>query len=308
MLPLKLADADYAARAVSPFLEMGAYEALWCQSGVTFKRMAGRFSECPDCMPSMFVPRDEAREHAEFVTHTFAEAGIGRFGVQIRGTCEYPDKLMDAAYPVELLYYQGSWDLAHSPSVAVVGTRKPSPEGLSRTRRLVRCLVQDGITVVSGLAAGIDRQAHETALEENGQTFAVIGTPLSSVYPKEHDNLQRRLAEQFLVVSQVPVKRYGQQDYRANRTFFPERNITMSALTDATVIVEASDTSGTLHQARAALRQNRKLFILDNCFRNGDLTWPAVMESKGAIRVKDYDDIQEHLGFPSSHGRRLEQG
>ena len=160
---------------------------------------------------------------------------------------------------------------------------------------MVRELVKDGYTVVSGLAAGIDRVAHETAIEEGGRTIAVIGTPLSHAYPKANQELQRDIAKNFLVVSQVPVKRYESQDYRRNRSFFPERNVTMSALTEATVIVEASETSGTLIQARAAIKQGRKLFILDNCFQNSRLTWPQRFAQRGGIRVKEYDDIRERL-------------
>ena len=86
---------------------------------------------------------------------------------------------------------------------------------------------------MSGLAAGIDRAVHDTAIEHRGRTVAVIGTPLSRVYPKEHEELQRCIADDFLVISPVPVKRYESQDYRRNRFFFPERNAVMSALTEA---------------------------------------------------------------------------
>jgi len=117
--------------------------------------------------------------------------------------------------------------------------------------------VRVGWTIVSGLAEGIDTVAHTTALELGGRTIAVIGTPISESYPKSNAELQARIAKDFLVVSQVPIERYGHQIWKQNRGFFPERNVTMSALTEATVIVEASNTSGTLIQARAALRQNR---------------------------------------------------
>lgn len=304
MLGLAIDNNDFVTGAVSPFLEMGAYEALWCEKGATFKRMAERFAQCKDCLPSHFVDPAVAYEHAQFVTDTFEHAGVTNYGVQIHGAGEYPLKLRDAAHPVEMIYYQGWLDLAHSPAIAVVGTRNPTREGLKRTEKLVRLLVKDDFTVVSGLAAGIDRKAHETALNVDGRTFAVIGTPLSEAYPKENADLQRYLGENFLIVSQVPVQHYGRQDYRSNRSFFPERNITMSALTDATVIVEASDTSGTLHQARAAIRQNRKLFILDNCFVNPKFTWPARMEQKGAIRVREYDDILQHLSPEMDENRR----
>ncbi len=287
--------AFFDARATSPFLEMGAYEALWSEPTATFKSLAKRFASHPGCVPSNFVSLNEARECAAFVKRRFDAAGVRRFGVRVYGAGEYPEMLRDAAYPVEAFYYQGGWDLVYSRLVAVIGTRKPSREGASRARRLVRALVADDFTVVSGLAAGIDRVAHETAIEERGRTIAVLGTPLSHVYPKENANLQRHIAENFLLISQVPLKRYESQDYRHNRGFFPERNVTMSALTEATIIVEAEEKSGTLIQARAALHQGRKLFVLDSCFRDSRLTWPRKLVEKGAIRVRDYDDVRQRL-------------
>ena len=295
---LKFESTDFEVRAVSPFREMGAYEALWSERDASFKSLYERFAERPGSVPSDFIPPTEAEACAHFVKRRFEEAGVETFGVRVHGAGEYPERLRDAAYPVALLYYQGWWDLAYSRSVAVVGARKPSREGLARTRRLVRALVADDFTVVSGLAAGVDRVAHDTALEENGRTIAVLGTPLSHAYPRAHEALQRHLARHFLVISQVPLRRYESQDYHRNRLFFPERNVTMSALTEATLIVEASETSGTLIQARAALRQHRKLFVLDSCFRNPLLTWPVRLAEQGAIRVRDYDDVRHHLSGP----------
>lgn len=299
-MQLELDSADFRVKAVSPLREMGAYEVLWSVPSTTFKSLSERFAQRPGSVPSDFVTDVEADACASYVKRRFAEAGVERFGVRVHGAGEYPPQLRDAAHPVELLYYQGWWDLAASPSVAVVGTRKPSPHGLARTRRLVRALVADGYTVVSGLAAGIDRTVHETAIRAGGRTIAVIGTPLSHAYPKENNELQQRIAAQFLVISQVPLKRYESQDYRRNRLFFPERNVTMSALTEATVIVEAGETSGTLIQARAALAQGRKLLLLDSCFRNPQITWPARFSKLGAVRIRTYDDIQKHLS-PASH-------
>jgi DNA processing protein len=296
MVPeLTLESNDFEARAISPLEELGAYEALWDEPKTTFKTLSDKFAARPGAVPSDFVPPAKARECAAFVQEKFQQAEITRFGVRVHGAGDYPEKLRDAAHPIELLYYQGWWDLVESRCVAVVGTRKPSPEGIVRTRRLVRELVKDQFTVVSGLAAGVDRVAHETAIECEGRTIAVIGTPLSHAYPRENADLQQRIARDFLLISQVPVRRYETQDYRMNRLFFPERNVTMSALTEATIIVEAGDTSGTLIQARAALQQGRKLFILDSCFRNPLISWPQKFADKGAIRVMDYNDIRHHL-------------
>ena len=296
---LALEANDFTARAISPLRELGAYEALWDKPDTTFKTLSEKFAARPDALPSDFVPADKARECADFVQRRFQEAEVTRYGVRVHGAGEYPRRLRDAAHPIELLYYQGWWDLADSRSIAVVGTRKPTRDGIARTKKLVKALVKDDFTIVSGLAAGVDTVAHETAIAEGGRTIAVIGTPLSGVYPRENALLQRKIANEFLVISQVPVKRYERQDYRMNRLFFPERNITMSALTEATIIVEAGETSGTLIQARAALQQGRELFILDNCFRKG-LSWPQKFADKGAVRAVDYDDIRRHLS-PTAH-------
>lgn len=288
------------ARTVSPYREMGAYEALWDQDGTTFRRLARRFAEAPDSLPSDLVPASEAEPYAAMVCQRFEQAGVGRFGVRVFGEAEYPVRLRDATYPVELLYFAGRWELAWEISVAVVGTRRASPEGLARTRKLVKSLVADGYTVASGLASGIDTAAHKAAIEAGGETLAVIGTPLSAVYPKENTSLQQLIADQHLLVSQVPVGRYEKRDYRWNRVFFPERNATMSALAVATVIVEAGPTSGALIQARQALQQGRKLFVLDSCFRRG-LEWPERLLALGAVRVKEYGEIQGQLP-PASDG------
>jgi DNA processing protein len=138
-------------------------------------------------------------------------------------------------------------------------------------------------------------RCHNLTIENNAPTVAVIGMPLSQCYPKENQQLQEWIAKNHLLISQVPVCRYAEQDFRANRFFFQERNITMSALSEATAIVEASDTSGTLIQARGAIKQGRKLFIMESCFNKAELKWPARFEQQGAIRVKDYDDTRAHL-------------
>ncbi|MCP5348410.1 MAG: DNA-processing protein DprA [Gammaproteobacteria bacterium] len=285
-------DAEFKGhRTISPFRELGAYETLWKDSKANFKTIAEKFADKPGAVPSDFVSHEEADTNAEYVFEKL-HAGVTKFGVRVHGAAEYPEKLRDARHPIELLYYQGWWDLVNSKSVAVVGTRNPTEEGQARTRKLVKALVADDYTIVSGLAKGVDTITHTTAMEQGGRTIAVIGTPLSHTYPKDNIDLQKEIANNFLLISQVPVIRYESQDYRYNRLFFPERNKTMSALTEATIIVEAGETSGTLIQARAALEQGRKLFILDSCFKNKNLTWPARFAEKGAIRVRDYDDIR----------------
>lgn len=288
--------AFLAQKPVDALLEMGAYEYLWQQPNISNKKLAQFFEEHPDQLPSELVDEETARRTAEKVWSELSKKGVKKFGVRLNGTFDYPVRLRDAREPVELIYFQGNWELAEAPRrVAVVGTRKVSNEGAARTRRLAKELVRNDIVVVSGLAQGVDTIAHQTAIAEGGRTIAVIGTPLSEVYPPENAELQQKIASEYLLVSQVPVLRYQDQTWQWNRLFFPERNKTMSALTDATVIVEASETSGTLIQARAALDQGRKLFILESNFNNPAIKWPAKYEKLGAIRVRDFDDILSAL-------------
>jgi DNA processing protein len=293
--PLPLWPAAGPARAISPFLDLGAYEALWIRPGASFRALAALFRDHPGALPSDLVSPEEAERTARAVLARLHAAGVGRFGVRVHGSPEYPARLRDALHPVELLTFQGWWNLVEAPSVAVVGTREPSSEGLARTRRLVHRLVEDGWTVASGLAAGIDTAAHRAALEAGGSTYAVLGTPLSAAYPPENAALQRRLAGDHLVASPVPVELYARQDWRANRRFFPARGIVLSALTAATLVVEAGDTSGTLAQARAALQQGRPLLVLDSCFRAPGLTWPHRYERWGALRVRDLAGLRRAL-------------
>lgn len=286
--------------AMSPMREMGAYEWLWSQDNESlkpsFKAVADLFRQHPGALPSDLVDEDRAMECARRVLARFGRFGVGSFSIRINGVSDYPAPLLDAENPLEFLYFQGEWDLAHSPkSVAIVGTRNPSDEAVRRTRKLVKLLVNDGYTIVSGLAKGIDTEAHKAAIECNGETIAVIGTPLDHVYPKENAELQRRIAQDYLLISQVPVLLYASRSWRWNRLFFPERNVTMSALTQATIIVEAGETSGTLIQARAALAQGRKLFILESNFHKPELTWPRRLADQGAIGIRDFEDIQFHL-------------
>ncbi len=293
-LGLRYEDPRSPARSVSPLLELGAYEALWLDPSASYRRLAARFRAAPEALPSDFVPHERALATAERTVGALKGAGVESFGVRVHGAGEYPERLRDARDPLELLTFQGTWSLVESRCVAVVGTRKASEEGRRRTRALVERLVADDWTVVSGLAAGIDTAAHRTALESGGRTIAVLGTPLTHAYPQENAALQAEIAERFLVVSQVPVLRYAERPTE-RRGYFPERNATMSALSRATVIVEASDTSGTLHQARAALEQGRPLFILESCFQVPGLRWPHRYAERGARRVRDSGDLRQAL-------------
>lgn len=273
--------------------EIIAYEALWKKNGASFKKIASQFAAKQFGKISDSISEMEFNDAYKAFVSVLSDSAIPYYPkAVIKDTFDYPERLLDAQDPLEILYYEGDLTLMDDEkAIAIVGTRNPTHEGKLRAKKLVKELVKRGFTIVSGLAKGIDTIAHQTALEMGGKTIAVIGTPIGQFYPKENKNLQLEIMKNHLVVSQVPFLRYEDQNPSSNRFFFPERNKTMSALTWGTVIVEAGETSGTLVQARAALHQQRKLFILNSCFENPALSWPKKYAKKGAIRVMDMEDI-----------------
>lgn len=189
----------------------------------------------------------------------------------------------------EELYLSGNARLlTENRRVAIVGSRKASAEGLARARSIARALVDEGIVVVSGLAEGIDTAAHEAAIEHGGKTIAVLGTPLSQAYPKSNACLLDLIRREHLAVSQF------HEGHPPRRDNFPRRNRTMALLCDATIVVEASENSGTRHQGWEALRLGRVVYLLQNLVQNPDLTWPQEMLKYGA-QVLRRDDLPSAL-------------
>jgi DNA processing protein len=280
---------------VSLFEEMVAYETLWGLPNQSLKTISGLF------VTNQVLPSELLQEYAK--NHLLSDVDelkrevqgylkeFNGFSVCVNGAFQYPERLRHAKYPIELFYYKGDIGLLESRCVSVVGARKCSESGAKRARKLVRGLVEKGYTVVSGLAQGIDTASMKGTIECGGSTIGVIGTPINQYYPKENKEFQDHIADKLLLISQVPFYRYAKEPFSARRRYFPQRNETMAALSEGTVVVEASDSSGTLTQARACLQQGRKLFVLDSCFDNPQISWPAYYEKRGAIRVKDFDDI-----------------
>jgi len=166
------------------------------------------------------------------------------------------------------LFVAGDTSLLKRRCIAVIGARKASERGRQRARQFARQLVDAGVVIVSGLADGIDTEALSAAIDFGGKVIAVIGTPLDQAYPAKNKALQQEIYENHLLVSQFTP---GQRVFPSN---FPARNRTMAALSDASVVIEASDTSGTLHQAAECVRLGRWLGIAQSVLDDPELTWP----------------------------------
>lgn len=191
-------------------------------------------------------------------------------------------------YPV---WFAGDLDVLRQPAVSVVGAREVSEDGAARARKIARLLAQAGVTVVSGLAAGVDTHALTAAINAGGKVAAVIGTPITQAYPAANASLQEVIYKRHLLVSQF------EAGGRVFRTNFPARNKLMASLSLGTVIIEASDTSGTLHQAVECTRMNRWLFVLKSVVDDPFLTWPQRFRSTydRFVVVETVEDILERL-------------
>lgn len=183
---------------------------------------------------------------------------------------------IEKKYAPQNLFVEGDHSLLYSGlRVSIVGSRKPSEQGIADARCLAKTLVNHGAIVVSGLAEGIDTIAHQTAIEAGGRTIAVLGTSLDITYPKKNTELLNSIKKGHLAVSQFP------KGYPTKKENFPMRNRTMALLSDATIIVEASEVSGTRHQGWEALRLGRFVFLMKTVIDKG-LTWPKEMMKYGA--------------------------
>jgi DNA processing protein len=203
----------------------------------------------------------------------------------------YPPALTTIPDPPMVLWVRGDPAALNAPSVAVVGSRAASPYGLAVSSELARDLTASDLVIVSGLARGIDSAAHRGALDGGGVTVAVLGSAVDVIYPAEHVGLAREIEKKGAVVSELvpgtPPK----------AMFFPRRNRIISGLSRATVVVEASDKSGSLITARCALEQGRDVLAVPGNVLSGRNRGAHALLRDGARLVESVGDILEELGL-----------
>src|SRR6184192_4930408 len=206
----------------------------------------------------------------------------------------YPALLRETYDPPVTLYVKGAWaECLERPCIAIVGSRRCSTYGQNAALMLSRELAQRGVTIVSGLARGIDAAAHRGALEAGGRTVGVMGTGLDQIYPRDHKKLADEiLAKKGALVTQFPL---GTPPVSEN---FPYRNRVISGLSLGVVIVEAAEYSGSLITARLALEQNREVFAVPGNITSAQSFGPNHLIKQGAKLVDQWIDVIEE--FPAS--------
>jgi DNA processing protein len=265
--------------------------------------LAGRSSErSRDATEGLALLKSEQNElarHRQWVTSMLAELDPEVIKVTTVLDDDYPANLRLIYNLPPFLIYRGTLHVDDARSVAVVGTRQASDEGLDRARRLAEQLTQAGVTVLSGLARGIDTAAHRATLQAGGRTIAVMGTGINTIYPRENRDLAEQIGSTGALVSQF------WPDSPPRTDTFPRRNIVMSGMSQGTVVVEASATSGAKMQARYALEHGKRVFLLSSLVE--DRPWARKYLDRGAVEVRDVDDIVRMLQSPEAVTARSAQ-
>lgn len=210
------------------------------------------------------------------------------------GDADYPQLLLEVPDPPPVLYYKGCVDLLENqgiiPAIAIVGTRQPSDYGRRWTRKLSTTLAQAGYTIVSGLAAGVDTEAHQSCLAARGRTIAVLGTGVDVIYPWKNRDLAQQISQSGLLLSEYPA---GTQPEKVN---FPRRNRIIAGLSRATLVMEAPSRSGSLITSRLANEYGREVYTLPGSLDNDRARGCLELLNQGANLILGEQELLEALG------------
>ena len=215
----------------------------------------------------------------------------------------YPERLREIYDPPALLWVRGDTSLLEKPSLAVVGTRHPTPYGTAMAEKLSRDLAQRGLIILSGMARGVDSAAHRGALAAQRPTTAVWGTGVDVIYPKEN----KALAEQIvagggLILSELPLGTFPAPQN------FPKRNRILSGMSVGVLVIEAAENSGTRVTARCALEQNREVFALPGNVTTKNAWGPNLLIKQGAKLTMCWEDVWEELPTATRMGLEQSEG
>ncbi len=235
---------------------------------------------------------------------TFDDAALQHQKVMDTGTelvpladPRYPPRLREICDPPPVLFVRGQVELLNSLMLGVVGTRRPTPYGRAVSERLSKDLAQAGLTIVSGMARGIDTAAHRGALEAGGNTIAVFGCGVDRVYPAENRRLASEISERGLLVSEFPMETPGQPQN------FPVRNRIISGMSLGVLVVEGAQYSGSAITAKLAMEQGRDVFAVPGNITSRMSWGPNLLIKQGAKLIQEWNDVVVEI--PPAERRRL---
>jgi DNA processing protein len=286
-------DADLGAwidLSLVPGIGGQTLRALLSRFGLPVAVFRASRSQLAQCVSANIAERILLRDRDAGVRAALAWAEADGHSIVTLADDAYPKQLLEIPDPPALLYVRGNRALLSSRSLAIVGSRNATPQGAANAEQFARSFSQAGVTIISGLALGIDAAAHRGALEGTGSTIAVIGTGADIIYPKRNLALAAQIAAMGAVISEFPL---GTPPLAEN---FPRRNRIISGLSCGCLVVEAATASGSLITARLAAEQGREVFAIPGSIHSPVSRGCHALIRQGAKLVESAADVLEELG------------
>lgn len=234
---------------------------------------------------------EKTRIRARSLEEQFVDREYKRLDIHVSTIYDedYPTELREIYHPPSVLFYQGDWSLTKKRKLGIVGSRTCTLYGKKALTHLLPELVKNQVTIVSGLAAGIDREAHFQTISLGGRTISVIGTGLNYFYPKENFALQKKSSQEHLLISEYPI------GIPPQRHHFPMRNRIIAGLSQGVLVIEAKERSGSLITANVALQENREVFAVPGDILNESYQGTNQLIQAGAKLVLSTKDILQEM-------------
>jgi DNA processing protein len=290
---MSAADAELAAwidLSLVPGLGGQALRALLSNFGLPRHILDAPAAQLARTVPEPVARSILERDHQDAVGRALEWVSRPQRAIVTLADASYPRQLLEIADPPALLYVVGDATLLSSVSLAVVGSRNATPQGLANAQAFARALSSAGMTIVSGLALGIDSAAHRGGLEARGGTIAVLGTGADVVYPKQNEALAREITARGALISEFPL---GTPPVPGN---FPRRNRLISGLARGCLVVEAAHPSGSMITARLANEQGRDVFAIPGSIHSPLSRGCHALIKQGAKLVETAQDVLDELG------------
>jgi DNA processing protein len=290
---------DYALRSklqwlallLTPGVGAGRARKLIDQFGEVGRLFTLSLTELEACgLPAAAAQSIASGKSLELAADEYDHTRESGASIIVRGDPGYPKRLLEIYDPPLALYLKGDAEVIDKPGISVVGTRHPTPYGISMAERLACDLGAHGLIIFSGMARGIDTASHRGALNARGRTVAVWGTGIDEVYPKEN----RKLADQILDSGGAIITEFPLGTFPAPQNF-PVRNRIISGISLGVLVIEAAEYSGTRVTARCALEQGREVFAVPGNVTNKNSWGPNTLIKQGAKLVATWEDVWEEL-------------
>jgi DNA processing protein len=276
----------------TPFDELVAFESLATLPSMTRTKLSALLAGRTPARALGDRAEDEAALRR---IRSLVAQRLGTFLACWDGAPGFPSRLLLAPDALPFTYYRGNLAAFDLPAVSLVGSRSAYAAGCADARALGMALADAGVCLVMGMAAGIDTAALNGALKEHGEVIGVLGTPIDRYRPKENRELQDEVGNQHLLVSQVPLLGFDGTQGDVHQAFFHERDVTMAALADTTVIIEAHEQSATRTQAEAGLAMGHEVILMARVC--DEVSWAQGLLDQGAVRTDSIDEVISILGL-----------